>query len=337
MSDLIITKKKLTTPLNEIDLVISIFNQENIIELILKQLFENTITPFNLILVFDGCTDKTEEVALKYITQHKPVNLKKTITTKTNNVYETKANNIGLRLATSEYVISLQDDMAILERGWEIRLTYPIRAYEKILAVTARMALNIDSQKNNNFIYKNKAARELLTLGRNTFSIRDVINRGPIAFHLENLKKMNYFNEDFAPSDLDDADLCLRAWRKHKLCCGSFWIDYISRPEWSKSKSKDSTMNNHTSQLKNVKIIVNNHGSYIQKGVKHDKDITILEKEIDYPKDFLSRKHTLKIVKSQFFYQFPAIYRMSVRKLHAFISKTKTYIGTAIYVSSESK
>ncbi len=274
-------QKNITT-LTHIDIVLSVFNQENLIERVLYGIFKNTSTPFILIIVFDGCKDKTEERARKYIRHYSPSVMKKFIATHAPNVFETRANNIGFKIATSDFMITLQDDMVINEFGWERRLTYPLRKFNDVFAVTSRSAHDIDKIDENYQYYINKAARECDSLSRNIFAVRDIINRGPIAFNMKYLRTLNFLNEAYAPSDLDDADISLRAWRQHKLRVGAYWINYISPAHWGKARSNDSTMllGNHISR--NGIRLFNDHRDYIISGVKHSENILIPEDEVDY-------------------------------------------------------
>ena len=270
-------------PLTHVDIVLSVFNQENLIEKVLHGIFKNTTTPFTLIMVFDGCTDRTEVRAKKYIKRYSPKLLKEFISTSAPNVYETRANNIGFKLSKSDFMITLQDDMVINEYGWERRITFPLRKFEEVLAVTSRSAHDIDHIDETNQYYKNHASRERGTLSRNVFAVRDIINRGPVAFTMKHLRSMNFLNEDFAPSDLDDADLSLRAWEKKKLIVGAYWIDYLSPLHWGKSRAADSTMNVVNKRIMENGIrLLNNHRAYIESGIKHSKDIPLLESEVDY-------------------------------------------------------
>jgi glycosyltransferase involved in cell wall biosynthesis len=270
-------------PLTKLDIVLSVFNQENLIERVLYGIFKNTTTPFNLIMVFDGCTDRTESRARAYIQKHTPKHLREFIATHANNVFETRANNIGFKLAKEDYMITLQDDMVVNEYGWERRMTYPLRKFDDVLAVSSRAAQDIDDlvgEHDHN--YTNRAARELGTLTRDTFAVRDIINRGPVAFNMAHFKKMNFLNDAYAPSDLDDADLSLRAWKQYKLRVGAYWIDYLSPLHWGKARAADSTMHITGTISRNAQRIMNDHSDYLSTKIKHDEDIKIPESEIDY-------------------------------------------------------
>lgn len=282
-------------PFTKIDIVLSIFNQEKLIEKVLGGIFKNTTTPFNLILIFDGCTDQTEKIALSYIKMHKPKLLINLIIEHAQNVFETRANNIGFKKSKEEYMVTLQDDMVINEYGWERRLTYPLRKFPDVIAVTARIAQDMGLMENleSQDYFNNKAGKELGNLPRNTFAIRDTINRGPVAFSMKHLRSMNYLDEAYAPSDLDDADLCLRAWKEKKLRCGAYWIDYISKPKWGKTRAKDSTMYEHSHIPKNGLRLKTEHADYINSQIKHSEDVNIPESEVDYlSKDNLFKRLT---------------------------------------------
>ncbi len=282
--------------LDRLDIVLSIFNQEKIIERVLYGIFINTTTSFNMVIVFDGCSDRTEERVRRYIGRYRPKLLKNITIEYAPNVYETRANNIGFKLVSSDFFITLQDDMVINEFAWEKRLTFPLRKFNDVIAVSARTAQNLGTMTDfdNNKIFVNQIAKELKNLNRETFAIRDGINRGPIAFNTEHLKSVNYLNEKYAPSDMDDADLCMRAWTQKKLRSGAFWINYISDIRWGKARAKDSTMNVGKSISKNALNLRNDHKEYINIGIKHDENIIIKESEIDYDKNI--KKNLLKSI-----------------------------------------
>ncbi len=280
--------------LPHLDIVLSVFNQENLIERVLYGIFKNTTSSFTLILVFDGCTDRTQQRAERYIKKYRPKNLKNVVVTTAGNVYETRANNIGFKRAASDFMMTLQDDMVIEEYGWERRLTYPLRKFDDVLAVSSRAALDVVDLSQEMHVYANKAGREFGTLNRTTFAVRDVINRGPVAFNMAHLRKLDYLKDNYAPSDLDDADLSLRAWKKYKLRVGAFWINYLSPLHWGKGRSDESTMNVSKAASKNGKQIMKDHADYLSTKQKHDEDIFIAENEIDYlPKNNLAFLYVL--------------------------------------------
>ncbi len=275
-------------PLERIDIVISIYNQEKIIERILSGVCRNTLTPFNLILVFDGCVDQTKPKALAWLEKNRPAHMIELITSDAPNVYETKATNIGLRLGKEDYIITIQDDMEIQEPGWDVRMTYPIRKFDDVFSTGAYVAHDPDFE---HFVppiekYLRARGRKYFNAHRDVFYIRDIAMRSPVAFRADYLRKLNYLNEAYAPSTLDEADSQMRAWDQFGLRSGLYWIDYLSKPSWSKSKSKDSTMNESANRLRNITRIREDHADHFARKESHWEDRMVPEREIDYPKGF---------------------------------------------------
>lgn len=138
--------------------------------------------------MFDGCTDQSEVKTRVFIRRFKPKNLKRVVVKRTDNVYETKANNIGFKEASQPYIITLQDDMVIHETGWERRLTYPLRYFYDVLAVTSRHAKDIkimNRQKGVYYMYYNSVASEFHNLDRNVFAMQSVMLSTEVRSHLE--------------------------------------------------------------------------------------------------------------------------------------------------------
>lgn len=287
-------------PLNLIDIVLSIYNQEKIITRIINGIFRSTTTPFNLILVFDGCIDQSQKKCLTYINKIKPMLLRDLRITITPDVNETRANNAGLRLSTADYVIMIQDDMEIREQGWERRLTFPLRVLPDTFAVGSRAGFDIVSMSPEKQVYAKRAGREFLNLGRNIFAVRDYINRGPIAFNRQRLAELGFLDDHFAPCNLDDAELCLCAWRDHRWRAGVYWIDYYSPIKWSKGKQTPLFIRKEpASRAKNAGIIAHDHAAYLQSGKKHSEDTKLPWCDVDYQIGTSRRKIMFRLWFSQ--------------------------------------
>ena len=61
-----------------------------------------------IIIILDGCTDKTEN-KIKFFSSNKTLFDIETILT--DDIWETKANNVGLKKVKTEYATIVQDDM----------------------------------------------------------------------------------------------------------------------------------------------------------------------------------------------------------------------------------
>jgi len=252
---------------------LTIHNKDFLIEHVLDGIYKNTSGSYELIIVLDGCQDNSEAIVKSFL---KNKNIKYKLLYQ-ENVFETKANNIAAKNSEEDYIIIIQDDMIIQEKNWNIRMIQPIKKFDDVFGVTSRTAhnwvLNEYSQDINleNFnlnrwadilIHTDHADRN--SIDRNTFAVRNSANRGPLLLKHEILKKLNYFDEIYAPQDMDEHDLFYRA-REHGYKCGCYWIDFLSDPDWGGTRK-----NGETSQwmlnanFKNSKIFVNRYKNLLK-------------------------------------------------------------------------
>ena len=230
-------------------IILTVHNQEDIIKDVLEGIEKNTTGSYELILVIDGCTDGTEKVIVDYLDDS---SLSSKVKFKyADNVFETKANNIGLLEAIGKYVIIVQDDMIIRENGWNQRMRKPFDSFDDVFAVTARTAHNyvfnsdspylgmkedIDTGWCNIVEPCDEANRS--NISRDVFAVRGTVNRGPLMINLEDLKKLNYLDESFCPQDMDDHDLMFRMHKELGKVCGCYWIDFDSEPSWGGTRKE---------------------------------------------------------------------------------------------------
>ena len=226
-------------------LILTVHNKEWLIDRVVKGICNNTVGDYELIFVFDGCSDNSQEVALKALKKgvdHKVLTAP--------DVFETKANNIGLREATGDLAIIIQDDMVIEEKGWNRRMQKPFLKFDDVFAVTARTAHNYVFNPNSQHvnmeedldtgwcdILRSCDEADKSNTPRDTFAIRSTVNRGPLMIDLDDLKKLNYLDEEYSPQDMDDHDLMYRAWKQLKKVCGCYWIDMRSDTEWGGTRA----------------------------------------------------------------------------------------------------
>ena len=259
-------------------IILTVHNKENSICTILDKLIKNTSNnTIKLIIILDGCTDKSEEKIKNYFVFNKTILDIEIILT--DDIWETKANNIGLKKVTTEYATIVQDDMLILQNNWDKKLLNNFLNYQ-IFAVSGRAGHNF-SFRENKFKVVNLFGREYPFSSNSIFgkfigkliaflkpywlykylnfvSMRIVVNRGPLMLEMTKLKELNFFDEEFAPFELDDVDLCCRAYKKFKLFSAANPIFYI---ELNGSK-KNNTFSKNISKksiIKNTKILINRH------------------------------------------------------------------------------
>jgi glycosyltransferase involved in cell wall biosynthesis len=258
---------------DSISIILTVHNQENIIQDVLDGILNNiSELTKELIIVLDGCTDQSENRIDKLLPKAKDKNLDiKTILTP--NINEVMANTVGLENSTCDYSIIVQDDCVITEKNFDKRLLYPFTLIDNLLAVSGRDAVDtrlIDGKLD----YYNCGGKDAGT-PRNIFSIRDGINRSPLMLNNEKVRKLNYFDKDFAPLDSDDVDLSIRGYKQFGYLVGSFVVNYESKLQWGTTRNNpESARIWEQSMHKNHKLIVDRHYDFIV-GEKHSKDIVI--------------------------------------------------------------
>ena len=250
-------------------LVLSIYNQEPGIAIVLTEFLLNMSDNVKeLIFVIDGCTDKTDEIVKEVL---KGIN----INTKffyADNVFEVKANNIGFKAASCPWIITIQDDMIMTEKDFDKRLMKPFLVKDTILGVTSRNAQN--ERIVGEFLHCYDVAGKDVNTPRNVFAIRDIIVRGPVLFNHERLQKCDYLNEEFAPINCDDKDLCYRAYRLGYEV-GAYVTEFEHPRQWSKTVNDENSIRTlDWSFRKNMKMIIERHADLIN-GKRHNQDIIV--------------------------------------------------------------
>jgi len=255
-------------------IVLTVHNKEWLIEKVIRGIVESTTEPYELIMVIDGCTDNSEQIIWDTLSGT-PVNKKFLYAP---NVFETTANNLGIKVAQGDKIIIIQDDMVIKEKGWNVRMEKPFKAFNDVFAVTSRTAHNWISNPNSKHLgmiddlddcwcdivdHVDHADRKQ-GLPRDIFAVRCSVNRGPLMIDHEDLKKLNYLDQAFAPQDMDDHDLCYRAYKELGKVVGAYWIDYESEDSWGGTRVSGSPASwLLKAHHKNTKIFYDRHRDLI--------------------------------------------------------------------------
>ena len=209
-------------------LILTVHNKDWMIDKVIESINEFTVGEYELIVVIDGCTDNSEEVIMKSL---ESTDIDYTIV-HTPDVFETKANNAGIKKATGDFVIIIQDDMVIQEGGWNRRMQKPFIKFDDVFAVTARTAHNFVGNPHSLHIgmkedldtcwcdiVQSCDEADVSNTPRDTFAVRATVNRGPLMINLKDLKKLKYFDEAYSPQDMDDHDLMFRAHKELGKVC----------------------------------------------------------------------------------------------------------------------
>jgi len=249
---------------NTITCLLTTHNKENMIESVCYGIINNiSELTKEIIIVFDGCVDKTEDIVKRIFND---VNVKIKYV-HTNDVFELKANNEGLKEVTSDYVILIQDDMIIKEKNFDKRMLKPFLSFDDVFAVTSQTAHN--NEVRGNTVITTGSADRRLGYPRNKFAVREIANRGPLMYNYKDLVELNFFDEYLCPNSYDDHDISYRAYKKLGKISGLYWIDYDSDPSWGTGRQKNQTIHSNA-HARNSSIIVERHSDVLGGKIKNE-------------------------------------------------------------------
>jgi glycosyltransferase involved in cell wall biosynthesis len=253
---------------------LTIHNKDFLVRECLERIKRFTKGKYEIVGVIDGCTDRSEEILDTFINENPNISIRKIIA---DDVFETKANNIAAKNSGGDFIAIIQDDMLINEDGWDLRMLKPFNEFSDVFSVTSRCSHNwmineaskhINMEKipdgiwSDILIHLDHADRN--NTPRDSFEIRDSSNRGPLLINHSDFEKLGYFDEIFAPLDMDDHDLHYRAKIELGKVTGLYWIDYISDINWGGTRENGipkqwALDSNH----KNQKMIYKRHLEYL--------------------------------------------------------------------------
>jgi len=223
--------------MKKVSVLVTTHNKENLIDFVCHGIRNNISENVNqIIVVFDGCTDSTEEKT-KSIFSDIDSSVKIDYV-HTDDIFELKANNEGMKLVENDYVLSIQDDMVIKEKNFDQRMLEPFLKFNDVFSVTSFVAHNNTfNERTGGMNYIDIANKD--NSSRDIFYAREYANRGPIMYDYRDFVKLNYYDEWFAPCSYDDLDICLRAVKELNKVSGLYWIEYTSKINWGTSRNKN--------------------------------------------------------------------------------------------------
>lgn len=251
-----------------ISCLLTTHNKENLIESVCNGILNNiSELTEQIIVVFDGCQDKTESIAIHCLKNFN----KKLSYVYTDDVFELRANNSGLKVVESDYVILIQDDMIIKEKDFDKRMLKPFQEFSDVFAVTSQTAHN-NRISDGRLIVNNPADRRN-GYSRDKFAVREIANRGPLMYNFADVVSLNYFDEELCPNSYDDHDISYRAYERLQKVSGLYWIDYQSEPEWGTGRQKNVSIHEQAHR-RNSKIIIDRYSHLLRGEIKNeDRDL----------------------------------------------------------------
>ena len=241
--------------MKNVSCVLTIHNKDFLIERVCQSLVNNlSENTKQLIVVLDGCTDNSEIIVKNIL---KDVTRMKIDYVYENNVFETKANNAGLKLVESDYALLIQDDMVVNEKDFDLRMLKPFQTFNDVFAVTSFIAHNNRyNEQTKEINYIDMANKK--DSSRDVFYAREYGNRGPLMYDYQDVVKLNFLDEYFSPQNYDDMDISMRAFKELNKVSGLYWIDYTSDPSWGSTRQKNHTLHSDLVKTNAKKILEKN-------------------------------------------------------------------------------
>jgi glycosyltransferase involved in cell wall biosynthesis len=124
----------------ELSIVVPIFNQSSIINLVIQRILENTYSNFELILIDDGSNDGTKNQLLNFNIDFKTVpNLVafKVFRHKFSK-FETYCENFGIINSNSKYCLGIQADMILSHYKFDLKMINALKSIDSIAVISGR-------------------------------------------------------------------------------------------------------------------------------------------------------------------------------------------------------
>lgn len=204
----------------KISVILPIFNKEKTIKSLISLLHRASLRYKNIEvhIIFDGCTDKSEEIVRDF---YRGIKSYKVTFEKTPNIFEVKTNNIGLKKSTAKYCVIVQDDNYVFDKNIFFEAVNFLEKNPKSVILGGLAGVNFyprgtkiqgKSQiaMNENEVYHRQDERTDRELKKRVFEV-DAVMRGPLFLRKSFLEKHGYLDETYAPFYMDDMDICFRA------------------------------------------------------------------------------------------------------------------------------
>jgi glycosyltransferase involved in cell wall biosynthesis len=217
----------------KLTIVIPMFNQAKIIENILYQLFNSIELPFDLIIINDASEDNSSEIVRSFLSNTNFTKIVNAILIENYSpIYETACDNLGFKMARTEYILEFQSDIYVNHKGFEKKMIDAIEKFN-LTSVSGRLVCHysvlegakawfkyplkklqfsfnlIDEGKGlmGHKIFQNKQFNK----PDNFIFIGETVARGPWLLKKSILEKLNYLDQENYFLGNDDHDFHFRA------------------------------------------------------------------------------------------------------------------------------
>jgi len=212
----------------------------------LPYLFANTMGSWELIIVLDGAShDRSFTMTRKVIEDHwsNSTCLRARVVKQPTAVWETSANNIGMRMSSPQKAYALlQPDMLLTQVGWNEALLAPLLQDDRVFAVSGRCGHSFKAlYEPDPGSFVGRCTSNVATpippykYDGCTLYVRDTVNRGPLLVHASRVQSMGFMDEVHHLLVNDEHDLILRA-RMHNFIVGFVPIGFYSPLTWGATR-----------------------------------------------------------------------------------------------------
>lgn len=269
--------------------IVPIYNKEDILPSTLEGIERTSSPKSKIVLVVDGCTDRSEAIVNEFI-RNSSHEAEKIIMP---NVHMLLSVNAGLKKVQSGFSIIMQDDIILKDLDTEKKLIELYNRMNSALGVISfRYGSNIGVSSYLN-MFKNRTFQGLIEetdlikgpsdyadypMGDygNFYPRMSSIN-GPNCIPWELLSKIGFLDENLAPYGFDDPEYCIRSL-KSGFMNGLFPIHYQSELEWGGTRRSKKFIHEVSNIHKRNRIyIYKKHGNYLKEYLKSRKIYRELE------------------------------------------------------------
>lgn len=256
--------------------IIPVFNKQDIIGKTVAAVFQCSSANSEVIVVIDGCTDKTEAVvdgeAAKANRIIKKIHMP--------DVHMLLSVNAALRVAKGDYIVVMQDDIVLREPSFETKIVDVYkRLGPRLGVISLRLGANVSVDPSwrrvlcpwrkpliyeMDYIQGESDTQNYTKAPYEKFVPRMAAINGPNIIPRTVLNAVGILDEKLAPYGYDDPEYCLRAISKG-FVNGLFPLRYESREEWGGTRrSKKFKAEVAAIHLRNRRYIFQKHSKQIR-------------------------------------------------------------------------
>lgn len=229
----------------------TIHNKAHLIPQILDGLKESFGPLDEKVFLMDNCTDDSLTVTMNEAND-RDMNVVCLNFTNRGDMYEIEANNELLHYLMNETAgdvfVLFQDDIVAHDPKIKEKIFNIIGQEKEHGLMGGRSGYHLISTqypevpKDRVSNWEHKDGQYGYRLKDGEYRVRTFLNRGPLVFTRELIKKVGYLDEDYYPQVCDDLDYCARCAFKHGLKNIVFQCNVESKLEWGTTRRKDTNL-----------------------------------------------------------------------------------------------